>query len=126
MKPNVTTDLQARCLRLLKQADGPIVAALIAEMLGLDGPHESRRRRVRLIVQQLRDAGEMIVADSHQGYCLTDDERVFKAYLDGRQIEAKGVLGQTHSRKKMLTDGRGQGVLFPQRVPAGCATAGAI
>ena len=63
-------------------------------------------------------AVEKVVATLQGGYLLTDDDVIWAEYLDGRQIDAKRILGVTHKQKKMLTDGRGQGVLF--KGPVGC------
>lgn len=119
---NVTTEQAGRCLRLLQSAEQPIVAAKLAGMLGFVGSRESKRRHVRAIIKQLRDCGEMIVADSKGGYWLTDDKSVWKNYLEGRQIEAKKTLCDTHEKRKaVLTDASGQELLFDNRVPVGCA-----
>ena len=54
----------------------------------------------------------MIVAVGSRGYYLTEDPDIWKQYLDGRQIEAKKVMGETHKRKKIAADSKGQGLLF--------------
>ncbi|HAL45500.1 MAG: hypothetical protein A2Y12_08820 [Planctomycetes bacterium GWF2_42_9] len=105
-------DQAARCLMLIKN-NGPILAAALAERLGFVGERETLRRKIRAIVQHLRnDCGEMIVADSVNGYYLTEDEKVWQDYLNGRQIDAKKILGITGKQLKMVTDSRGQGLLF--------------
>jgi len=124
-KPNITTGQAAECLEMLKKATEPIVAARIAVYLGLAGNRESKRRHVRAIIKQLRENGSMIVANLQGGYWLTNDENIWRDYLEGRQIEAKKVLGETHKQKK-LVDQTGQGLLFaPPRTVMGCATIGA-
>ena len=123
-KPNVTADEAAKCLRVLQGAASPIVAAELARKLGLGGSRESRRRHVRAIVEHLRDKGSMVIATLQQGYWLTKDEQLWKDYLEGRQIDAKRILGETHKRKK-LVDATGQGLLFePARICCGVATCG--
>jgi len=123
-KTTVTAQEAAKCLRILEQARAPMVAAELARSLYLGGNHESQRRHVRAIIEQLRYNGSMIVATRRQGYWLTDDERLWKDYLEGRQIDAKRILGETHKRKRMLADAKGQGLLFDQRIRCGVATCG--
>lgn len=107
-----TTNEVAGCLRLISE-QGPILAITIADRLGLAGTRETKRRHVRAIVQHLRnECGEKIVANSMGGYFLTDDNTLWQSYLNGRQMDAKKVLGQTHKQLKMVTDSRGQGLLF--------------
>lgn len=109
---NVTSDEPARCLQVLKQAAEPIVAADIACRLGLGGKRETQRRHVRAIVKRLRGVGSMVVATLNGGYWLTADEKIWTDYLEGRKIDAKRIIGEAHRRKKMVTDNRGQGLLF--------------
>ena len=113
MKHNqFSSDLAARCLRLIKE-QGPVKAITLAGQLGIEGLRETKRRRIRAIVQHLRNsAGNMIVADEINGYFLTDDITIWQNYLAGRQIDAKKILGITHRQLKMVTDSRGQGLLF--------------
>ncbi len=118
--PNVTTLEVARCLSILESADEPIVAAELAARLHLSGNRESQRRHIRAIIKQLRDDGSMIIATLQDGYFLTEDPQFYQDYLDGKQIDAKRILGETHRRKKMLTEvGSGQGVLFGPVVTTG-------
>jgi len=124
-KPNVTTKNAARCLEILKAAKKPIVAADLAGRLFLPGRRETKRRHVRAIVKHLRDNGSRVVATLQGGYMLTDDESIWKDYLEGRQIDAKRVLGVTGKQKKIMADVAGQGHLFDLRVRCGCASIGA-
>lgn len=117
---NITTTEAARCLGILEAASEPIVAADLAGRLYLSGSRETQRRRVRAIVEQLRDSGSMIIAANTSGYWLTEDEQLWADYLDGRQIEAKRVLGDTHKKKRMLADRNGQGLLFKPPVNSHC------
>jgi len=120
MKPNITTLELARCLSFLESADKPLVAADLAQKMHLPGNRESQRRHVRAIIKQLRENGSMIAATLQEGYFLTEDLQLWRDYLEGRQIDAKHVLGETHKRKKMLTEvGSGQGVLFGPLVTTG-------
>jgi len=123
-KPSITTSEAARALRILQEADSPIVAAGLAAALGLAGNRETQRRHVRAIIEHLRADGSMIVATLQQGYWLTCDAALWRDYLEGRQIDAKRILGETGKRKKMLSDAKGQGMLFEQRIQMGCATCG--
>jgi len=122
-KPNITTCEAAECLRILESADSPIVAADLAAELGLAGCRETQRRHVRAIIKHLRDVnGSMIVATNQGGYFLTTDAELYKGYLEGRQIDAKQILGKTHRQKRMLVNSRGQGMLFTERVSCGVAS----
>lgn len=115
---NVTTIQETRVLELLTKAVEPIVAADIAAKLRIGGCRESQRRHVRGIVRKLRDEGNHIVATLQGGYWLTEDETIWKDYLDGRQIDAKRLLAET-SRAKKAIDANGQGLLFmPEIQPA--------
>ncbi|MFA7485593.1 MAG: hypothetical protein WCZ89_06180 [Phycisphaerae bacterium] len=108
---------------ILREAERPLVAAELAGMLNLSGSRESRRRHMRAIIKQLRDGGEMIVADLKGGYWLTHDKVIWKDYLEGRQLDAKKILGDTHKKRRtVLREASGQELLFDNRVPAGCAT----
>jgi len=122
--PNITATEAAKCLRVLQDIAKPIVAADLAKKLALGGSRESQRRHVRAVIEHLRDNGSMVVATLQQGYWLTEDQRLWKDYLEGRQIDAKRVLGETHKRKRMLADAKGQGLLFDQRIRYGVATCG--
>jgi len=122
--PNITASQAARCLRVLEQAQRPMVAAELARSLHLGGSRESQRRHVRAVIEHLRDNGSMVVAKRQRGYWLAGDLSLWKDYLDSRQIDAKRVLGETHKRKRMLADAKGQGLLFDQRIRYGVATCG--
>lgn len=111
-------------MTILESANEPIVAASIAARLYLSGSRETQRRHVRALVKQLRENGSMIVATLQGGYFLTDDEKIWQDYLAGRQIDAKKLIGLTHSQIKMLRDNRGQGLLFNNRIQCGVATVG--
>jgi len=99
-----------------------MVAAQLGRYLYLGGSHETQRRRVRAIIQQLRDNGARIVATRQQGYWLTEDAKLWRDYLDGRNIDAKRILAQTHKKKRQFCDDAGQGVLFDGKIVCGCAT----
>jgi len=107
-----SSDLAAKCLRLIKE-HGVILAIELADKLGIEGSRENKRRKIRAIVQHLRnDCGVMIAADLIHGYFVTEDKEVWQMYLDGRQLDAKKILGQTHKQLKMVSDSKGQGLLF--------------
>ena len=124
-EPNVATEQAAGCLRILKQAERFMTAAEIACQLGIGGEHETQRRHIRAIVKQLRDNGSMIVANTQDGYWLTQDPKIWQDYNEHRAIDAKVMLAEVSRRKKMLADKKGQGLLFNNRIAAGCATVGA-
>jgi len=124
-EPKITTDEAAQCLHLLQEVAEPIVAADLAARLYLSGSRETRRRHVRAIVKHLRDkCGSHIIATLWGGYLLTDDEQLWRDYNEGRQIDAKRILAVTHERKKIMSEGKGQGVLFDNRIQCGVATCG--
>jgi len=100
------------------------VAAKLAARLFLPGNRETQRRHIRAIVKLLRDNGSRIIATLWGGYFLTDDPQLWRDYLEGRQIDAKRILGETHRRKRMLADAQGQGMLFDNRARCGVATCG--
>jgi len=102
IKPNVTTYETAGCLRILEKVEEPIVAADLARRLYLAGNRETQRRHIRAIVEHLRKNGCWIVATLQAGYWLTKNYELWRDYLEGRQIDAKRILGETHKRKKCL------------------------
>jgi biotin operon repressor len=122
-EPNITTDQVAGCLGILRRADKFMTAAEIAVHLGIAGCHESQRRHIRALVKELRDQGEMIIANNWDGYWLTKDLKIWDDYVNHRAIEAKTMLAEVSQRKKFI-DRNGQGILFDNRVPAGVATMG--
>ena len=101
-----------------------MVAAGLAARLYLCGSRETQRRHVRAIIEYLRNAGNWIVATNSEGYSLTADPGAWRNYQQRRQNNAKHTLAVTHRRKRMLTDGKSQGVLFEQRIRCGVATRG--
>lgn len=120
---NVTTQEVAECLVVLQQAAGPMTAAELSGQLYMQGLRETQRRHVRAIIKRLRDNGSMIVANLAGGYWLTKDHRLWSDYLEGRQIDAKRVLGETYGRQRKAR-ARRQEFLFDMRIPAGCVTIG--
>ena len=100
------------------------MAAKLAARLFLPGNRETQRRHIRAIVKLLRDNGSRIIATLWGGYFLTDDPQLWRDYLEGRQIDAKRILGETHRRKRMLADAQGQRMLFDNRTRCGVATCG--
>ena len=101
----VTTTEAARCLRLLEQQERPIVAADLAQLLGLAGVRETQRRTVRRIVQRLRDDGAHVVATLQGGYWLTEDKQTWRDWLEHRKIDGKVIIGEAHRRQKALSEG---------------------
>ena len=115
----ITTCQAAQCRRILENADSPIVAARLAEMLDLSGSRETQRRRVRAIIRDLRETdGAWIVATLQGGYWLTDDPAMWRDYNEGRKIDAKRIIGKAH-KQKMAVDSTGQGVLFGLQTACG-------
>lgn len=112
-RTNVTTETAAAALAILKAAQRPMTAIEIAVRLDLSGKRETKRRKVRAIVKDLRDSGARIVASLEGGYWLTEDPQIWQQWNDGRQIEAKQILAETHRRKRqLLADKSGQRFLF--------------
>jgi len=108
----LTTTELAGCLRILKEAHEPLVAAKIAGRLNLPGERETQRRHVRAIVKQLRDDGAWIVADLSGGYWLTEDAAIWTEYNEFRTVDAKRILGEAHHRTKIAKEPSGQLVMF--------------
>ena len=106
------TSEEALCLDMLKAASEPMTAAEIGRRLELAGSRETQRRHVRAIVKSLRETGAMIVATLQGGYWVTDDEQLWRDYLEGRSIDARRILGEAHKQKKQLADATGQQLLF--------------
>jgi hypothetical protein len=124
-EPIITTDQVAGCLSILKAADKFMTAAEIAIRLGIGGEHETKRRHIRALVKKLRDShGSMIVANTRDGYWLTTDVKIWQDYINDRAIDAKVMLAEVSNRKRMLAGTKGQGMLFNNRIQAGCATVG--
>lgn len=108
----ITSTEAARCQAILEAQDQPITAIQIAVRLGLAGCRESRRRRVRAIIKHLREVcGVRIVATLSGGYWITEDDNIWRQWLEDRAIDAKIVLGEVYRRKKAAAE-RGQGLLF--------------
>jgi biotin operon repressor len=123
-EPNITTDQVAGCLAILKRADKFMTAAEIAGRLGIGGEHETQRRHIRALIKELRDNGSMIIANTMDGYWLTDDLVIWQDYINKRAIDAKVMLAEVSRRKKSLSEKRGQGFLFNNRIQVGVATMG--
>ena len=123
-EPNITTGQVAGCLAILRRADKFMTAAEIAAHLGIGGEHETQRRHIRALVKELRDNGSMIVANTLDGYWLTQDAELWKTYVEHRAIDARVMLAEVSRRKKSLETRKGQGFLFSNRIQAGVATMG--
>ena len=90
-----------------------MTAADLARRLGLSGCRETQRRRVRAMVHALReDDGRWILADLTGGYWLTADRQQWLGRYEHRMIDGKRLIAEAASRKKMITDAAGQGLLF--------------
>ena len=119
-KANIPTQTLARTLAVLQQADGPLTAAQIAEAVG-HWPccsHETQRRRVREVVDALREAGHWVVALGAEGYAVTRCRNVWSDYLSHRRIDAKRIFGQTYERKRAMWPD-GQYALFGSQLATG-------
>ena len=123
MQNKITTIELNRTIGMLKSQVDFISAIDLAKKLGVCGSHELKRRHVRRIIKQLRDGGHWIVATLAGGYFLTKDELLWKNYLEGRNIDAKRIIGEAAHRKFIATRS-GQGMLFDSRVHVGCAMGG--
>lgn len=103
--------MRTRLLQILQQADEPIVAADLATELWLEGSRETKRRKIRALVKELRTDGNWIVATIFDGYWLTHDYGLWKDYNEGKKIEAKRIFAEV-SRRKKQAELVGQGELF--------------
>jgi biotin operon repressor len=108
----------AKAVSILQQAKEPMTAALLAARLGLSGCRESQRRRVRAIIEELRNKGWPIVANQIDGCWLAKNSKEWRDYLEGRKIEAKQQIGEAHRRKKCTYDD-GTIAMFGQQVGTG-------
>lgn len=108
-----------KTLNILETSDRPLTAADLALMIGLSGSRETRRRKIREIVKNLRNEGLWIVATNPAGYWLTGDAEIWRDYQNDKQIDAKRILGETGRHKKMIADRTGQGFLFAPAVSVG-------
>jgi len=123
MKKIITTIKLDKALDVLKNASDFILAIDLADRLGIVGNHELKRRTIRAIVKILRDNGHWIIANLSCGYYLTTDVTLWKEYNEGRQIDAKRIIGEASKRKKIV-DPKGQTMLFDNRLHCGCAVTG--
>ena len=113
MKPNYQPDAAtaARCLGVLARAGEPLTAAAIAAALRLPGGREWQRRQVRAIVHYLRATGCRIVATLAGGYWLTEDDAIWKDYLEHEQSAGVRLIDEARRRQKPLRE-PGQQMLF--------------
>jgi len=123
MLNKITTIQLDRTLDILKSQSDFIAAIDLANKLGIEGSHELKRRHVRSIIKMLRDNGHWIIANLSCGYYLTKDVTLWQEYNQGRQIDAKRIIGEASRRKKMI-DPKGQTMLFDNSVRVGCAVMG--
>lgn len=108
----------AKALSVLQDAKGPMTAIEIAARLGLGGCRESQRRRVRAIIEELRNKGWRIAANQTDGCWIARDDQEWRDYLESRKIEAKQQIGEAHRRKKCTYDD-GTIAMFGQQVGVG-------
>jgi len=112
--------MKAELLTILKNTDEPVTAAQIAYKLRLPGKRETQRRHVRDLVKQLREDGVWIVAVGVAGYFFTEDESLWRDYLEGRAIDGKKTIGLASKITKIVNN-RGQFLMFQQKEFAGSA-----
>ncbi len=110
MKVTTSPHQQSSLLHILQQAKASVSAIDLADKLQLAGTHETKRRKIRDLIQKLRDNGHWIVA-SQSGYWLTADPAIWKSYNEHRSIDAKIILKEISSRKQTQRD-IPQGMLF--------------
>jgi len=105
-------------LSILQRANAPMTAIEIAAMLHLDGCRESQRRRVRAIIEELRNRGVKVVANQTAGCWIAKNEEQWRDYLEGRMIEAKHQIGEAYNRKQCTYED-GTIAMFGQCVSVG-------
>ena len=81
----------AKVLTVLRLAQTSLQAIAIAELVGIAGTHEGKRRTVRRLIEGLRAAGCTIHSSVAQGYWL---DAVNPHYQDGRQVSRSAYPGQ--------------------------------
>ncbi len=112
-KSPVSIAQATECLVVLSRAERPLVAAQIADRMGLAGSRETKRRKVRKIIRHLREVdGRWIVATLQDGYWLTDDPEIWKHRNEVRMIDGKRIIAEASRRQRMVTTASGQGLLF--------------
>ncbi len=90
----------------------PVPAVEIAALCGADGSRETRRRRVRSLVQMARLAGLRICAES-RGYWLARSDAEWKAYCEAVKNKAIYKFVALAKQQKAANETRnGQGKLF--------------
>ena len=105
-------------------AGGFVNAADLARDIGLPAAmsHETRRRRIREAVRRAREmlreqgAEEVLVA-SGQGYALTGDGELIRAWLDDRKRAGLTDLAEVHrtERSPAVDAATGQTLLFDRK-----------
>jgi biotin operon repressor len=108
----------SKAVSIFQQAAGPMTAIEIATKLGLEGCRESQRRRVRAIIEELRNKGWPIAANQKDGCWMAKNAAEWRQYLEGRKIDAKQQIGEAHRRKKCTYDD-GTIAMFGQQVGTG-------
>ncbi len=98
--PMPTTKEAAIIYQTLRYSERAWTAAELAARCGMDGNRESQRRAVREVIRSLRAQGHRIVATLEAGYALTEDESLWRDYLEGRKIDAKRILAEAGRRTK--------------------------
>lgn len=117
---------KARCeaIRQVLSAcqDRPLPAIELANVAGIAlGDHESKRRRVRDVIQELRDQGMRICAGFRPseegggdlGYWLAESPDEWAAYLESRRSNARFAFARVRQMAWAAREAqRGQGNLF--------------
>lgn len=94
--------------------DRPLTAAEIASAVGIatEGNRESRRRTVRFLASDLREAGHR-VCGGNDGYWLARSAREWSEYLEAVRRNARYAFVRARRFTEASQDAAtGQGVLF--------------
>lgn len=113
----VTEQQIGMLVELLSRAGEPVPARQLAGPLRVPGRAvESKRRRVREVVEAAHDAGHKICANERQGYWQARDDSEWAAYKAAREAKARfgfvrvrkmrEAAGERTSRQGMLIDVR--------------------
>lgn len=117
-KTPVSIAQATECLCVLARAERPLLAAEIADRMGMGGSHETKRRKVRKVIKHLRDVdGKWIVATLQEGYWLTADREIWRYRNERQKIDGQRIIAEASRRQKMIMDASGQRLLFAP--PAG-------
>ena len=111
---------EAILAHLVRHPDRPISAVELADAAGIPGLHETKRRRVRELIRELREQGRRVCAgsghDTDCGLWLARDDAEWRAYLESRRSMLRFEFAELSRTQRAASErGAGQGTLFETR-----------